>query len=85
MYQSMQTMTDNNKVKVSVIIPVYNSSMYLKRTIHCLQEQFFREIEIIFVDDFSTDNSVDIILQFIRTDKRMKIIKNNRHRGAGIC
>lgn len=85
MYQSMQTMTDNNKVKVSVIIPVYNSSMYLKRTIHCLQEQFFREIEIIFVDDFSTDNSVDIILQFIRTDKRMKIIKNNRHHGAGVC
>lgn len=72
-------------VKVSVIIPVYNSSGYLNRTIHCLQEQFFKKFEVIFVDDFSIDDSVSIIQQYMNEDKRIKLIQNHTHRSAGFC
>lgn len=85
MHQGEQTLFNHSEAKISVIIPVYNSGTYLKRTIRCLQEQFFSTIEIIFVDDFSTDNSVNIILQSMKTDQRIKLIKNDRHQGAGIC
>lgn len=85
MHQGEQTLFNHSEAKISVIIPVYNSGTYLKRTIRCLQEQFFSTIEIIFVDDFSTDNSVNIILQSMETDQRIKLIKNDRHQGAGIC
>ncbi len=85
MHQGEQTLFNHSEAKISVIIPVYNSGTYLKRTIRCLQGQFFSTIEIIFVDDCSTDNSVNIILQSMKTDQRIKLIKNDRHQGAGIC
>lgn len=77
--------TLDNDVKVSVIIPVYNSSAYLERTICCLQEQFFGKIEVIFVDDFSADNSVSVIQQFMEKDDRIKLIQNDNHQSAGVC
>jgi len=75
----------DSKVRVSVIIPVYNSYAYLNRTIHCMQEQFFENIEVIFVDDCSTDDSVNLIMQFMKEDERIKLIQNDNHRGAGTC
>lgn len=77
--------SSNNRVSISVIIPVYNSAVYLNRTIRCLQEQFFGEIEIIFVNDFSTDNSANIIQHFMKNDERIKLIQNSQHQGAGVC
>ena len=44
--------------KVSIIVPVYNAEKYLERCISSLQNQSLKEIEIILVDDASTDNSL---------------------------
>lgn len=50
-------------VAVSVVVPVYNTSQYLKQCVDSLVGQSFRDVEFIFVDDGSTDNSVEILEQ----------------------
>lgn len=46
---------------VSVIMPIYNTRKYLSKTLNCLRSQTLKELEIIFVDDGSTDGSDDIV------------------------
>ena len=67
--------------KISVIIPVYNSQIFLGRVYKSIQEQSFKDIEIIFVDDCSKDNSVSIINKFQKRDRRVVLLKNKVNRG----
>ena len=48
-------------IDVSFVIPVYNDSNYIDKCIECINNQGLDSFEIIFVDDCSTDNSVEII------------------------
>lgn len=68
---------------VSVIIPVYNSSKYLKECIDSVLNQTYKNIEVIIIDDNSTDNSVDIINSY--KDKRIKLIKFKENSGVSAC
>lgn len=52
-------------MKVSVIVPVYNVEKYIERCVRSLLSQTLDELEIIFVDDCSPDNSVDIINKWL--------------------
>ena len=52
---------DYNKDKVSVIVPVYNVAKYLEECLNSIINQTYKNIEIIIVNDGSTDNSLDII------------------------
>ncbi|WP_342432776.1 glycosyltransferase family 2 protein [Neobacillus sp. FSL H8-0543] len=69
--------------KVSVIMPVYNSASYLRRSIESVINQSYRNLELIIVDDCSTDNSLEIILQFADVDTRIKVYQNNNNIGPG--
>jgi Glycosyltransferases involved in cell wall biogenesis len=60
--------------KVSIVIPVYNVSMYLKECMDSVINQTLKDIEIICVNDGSTDNSLDILNEYALKDKRIKII-----------
>lgn len=60
-------------IKVTVIIPVYNASMYLEQCIESVRSQTLQEIEIICIDDGSTDNSLDILKHFAAIDPRIKV------------
>ena len=51
--------------KISIIIPVYNSEKYLKKSIDSLINQTFKDMEIICVDDGSTDNSLSILKKYL--------------------
>lgn len=73
---------DGNKIFVSVIIPVYNAELYLAKCLESVIGQTLKEIEIICVDDGSTDNSVKIIEQYSQSDKRIKLLKQD-NKGAG--
>ena len=67
-------------MEVSVIIPVYNSKNYLNKCIESLINQTFNDIEFIFVNDGSTDNSLSILEQYSKKDSRIKII-NQKNQG----
>lgn len=68
--------------KVSVIIPIYNSEKYLKMCIESILNQTIRDIEIIMVDDGSTDNSLEIIKNYQKKDDRI-IVLQQQNKGAG--
>lgn len=60
---------------ISIIIPFYNASKYIERCLKSVIEQTYKTIEIILVDDGSTDNSIDITKEFLKFDERIKIIQ----------
>jgi glycosyltransferase involved in cell wall biosynthesis len=66
---------------VSVLIPVYNASEFLKEAVSSILNQSFLDIEVILVDDCSTDNSVELIKSF--TDQRIRIVELAENRGIG--
>lgn len=70
-------------VKVSVVVPVYNTEKYLKKCLDSLLMQTLKEIEIICVNDGSQDSSLSIIMEYVERDKRFKVIdKANSGYGA---
>ena len=71
-----------NNPKISIISPIYNREKYILRFIRSIQNQFFDDIEIIFVDDFSKDNSVKLIEKFEKEDERILLIKHNKNKGT---
>ena len=62
---------------VTVIIPVYNVEKYLERCINSVIKQSYSELEIILVDDGSTDKSYEICKRFASLDKRISVIANS--------
>ncbi len=66
---------------ISVIIPVYNSEKYLERTIISLQNQTFHDMEFIFVDDGSTDRSLEMLEEKAKEDERI-VILSQENKGA---
>lgn len=61
-------------VKISVVIPVYNAEKFLDESISSLLNQTFSDIELICVNDGSTDNSLEKLNQFAQKDNRIKVI-----------
>ena len=74
----------NNIPLVSVIMPVYNAEKYLYQCLNSLKEQTLKNIEIICVDDGSTDKSLNILKQFADIDKRF-IILRQKNFGAAVA
>jgi hypothetical protein len=64
-----------SKPKVTFIVSVFNKEKYLESFISSMQMEDLKEIEIIIIDDFSIDKSGKIIQNFIKRDKRIKMIK----------
>ena len=69
-------------IPVSVIMPVYNAGVYLKPALESLLEQTLKEIEIIAVDDGSTDGSGQLLAEYAARDKRLKVISLKRSGAA---
>ncbi len=67
---------------ISVIMPVYNSENYLEKTLSSLTGQTLEDIEIICINDGSTDSSAEILNKFSDKDNRIKVFDQN-HAGAG--
>ena len=74
-----------DKSKISIIYAIYNREKFLNRLIKNLQYQNFIDIEIILVDDYSKDNSVNIIKEFLKKDERIILIRNKKNKGTFIA
>lgn len=71
--------------KVSIIIPTYNVESYLKECMDSVTRQTLKDIEIICINDGSTDNSLDILKSYARNDNRIVIVdKKNEGYGVGM-
>lgn len=71
-----------DKICVSVVMPVYNAEAYLRQALDCLVKQNLPNIEIICVDDGSTDGSYGILQEYAQRDARFRICTQN-NQGAG--
>lgn len=70
------------KELISVIVPVYNLEKYLRDSLDSVINQSYENLEIILVDDGSTDRSLDILKEYERKDKRVRVLSQ---RNQGIC
>lgn len=68
----------NTEIKVSIIVPVHNGEKHLRETMECITKQTLTDIEIIFVDDGSTDTTVRIIEEYQKEDARIILFKNSK-------
>ena len=68
-----------NQPLVSVCIPVFNGEKFLKETIDCVLNQTYKNIELVFSDNYSTDNTVEIINSY--KNDRIKLFKNQTNEG----
>lgn len=76
--------TCDENVKISVIIPAYNESQNIKQCLDSVCEQTLRSIEIICIDDGSTDDTVEILKQYASNDDRIVILRQE-NQGAGVA
>ena len=70
-------MNENENIIVSVVMPVYNAYDYLRTAIESVLSQTFTDIELICIDDGSTDKSLEILKEFQQADTRVRIITEN--------
>lgn len=68
-------------VLASIILPSYNYEEYLAEAIESVLNQSFRDFELIIVDDHSTDNSREIIQEYVSKDKRIRAVFHKENRG----
>ena len=67
--------------KISIVLPVHNGEGFLNETILSIQNQDFKDIEIIVVDDQSTDNSVNLIKELMKIEPRIFFNQNKENKG----
>ncbi len=67
--------------KVSIIIPTYNADQYLRQSLDSVVNQTFKDIEIIIINDCSTDNSLEIIKEYQQKDKRIFLVDLKQNEG----
>lgn len=73
---------NNTKPLVSILLPVHNSDRHLTDCLKSLVTQSYRQIEIIAIDDFSTDSSLKILKSFAKKYKKVRVYKNIKRYGV---
>lgn len=71
----------SNDSLISIIIPVYNTEDYLEESLNSVINQTYKNIEIICIDDASTDNSLKILNDYAKKDKRITVLSNENNLG----
>jgi len=72
----------SNNPKISIVIPVYNKERFILRVLRSIQNQSLKDIEIVFIDDYSHDNSTNLIEEYQKEDERIVLYKQETNRGT---
>ena len=75
-------MDNNKKPDVTVVMPTYNSDGLIGITTRSILEQNLKNIEVIIVDDASSDKTQEVLTWYMEIDKRIKVIRNTTRKGA---
>lgn len=67
---------------ISIVMPVYNAGSFLREALDSVLSQTYKNWELICVDDGSTDNSLDILQEYVLIDSRIKVFKNHKNQGV---
>jgi len=70
------------RYRLNVVIPVYNTEKYIETTIECLLNQTMKDFLVVFVNDGSTDGTLDILKKYEKKDKRI-VVLNQENKGPG--
>ena len=81
LYEKDKIYYPTNNPKISIALPVHNGEAFIKEAIISIQNQDFKDIEIIIVDDKSTDNSVNLINEIMKTEPRIRFYQNEENKG----
>lgn len=81
--QSKNMMQNKDKL-VSIITPLYNGEKYIQKTIESVQNQTYKEWEMIIVDDCSSDHGPDIVLELASQDSRIRYYRNETNKKAAM-
>jgi glycosyltransferase involved in cell wall biosynthesis len=76
-------MSENQKV--SVIMPMYNSSNTIQRAASSVLQQDYQDLELLIIDDGSSDNSVTLANELCKKDKRVKVFQLEKNQGAAVA
>lgn len=76
------TSTESHHLTLTIGMPAYNSSETISKAIESILSQTFREIELLIVDDYSSDNTVEIAKAYADGDSRVKVMRNDQNFGA---
>lgn len=71
--------------KVSIVISAYNAERYIAQTLDCIINQTMQDVEIICINDASSDGTLHIIKKFAKKEDQIVIINNENNQGAAIC
>ena len=82
LFDNLKEIPKFNNSKISIVITVYNGEAFLKTSLCSIQNQDFKEIEIIIIDDNSQDGSSKMINKSMSEDKRIIFLKNKENKGA---
>ena len=66
-------------MKVSIIVPVYNSEKYIDRCLETIKNQTYKNIEVLCIDDGSTDRSIQLCQQYVKRGSRFRLITLSNH------
>ena len=80
--QQIQEKYSSDNKKVSVIIPNYNNELFIEKCINSILANTWDNIEVIFVDDVSTDNSLEIVKTKFSDNPKVRIYQNDTNMGA---
>ena len=78
----MKEKKEREKYLISIIIPIYNRQNYLTKVLESVLNQTHKNLEIVLINDGSTDNSLKICKQYQKIDSRIKIINNKINKGV---
>ena len=81
-YNPNEVFKKSENPKISIVVTVYNGEGYLRSALLSIQNQDFKDVEIIMVDDCSKDNSVHLIKELMIKDPRIILYQNEENRGA---
>ena len=77
LFINCNSLIENSNITISIIIPIYNVEKYLSECLESIINQSYKNLEIICVNDGSTDKSLIIIKEYEKKDKRIKVISHN--------